>query len=813
MLHEIRTAARRLARAPGFTIPAVATLALGLGASTAIFTLVDAVAIRPLSYPAADRLVTVRHPVAGEQSDWVWDLSAAGFHYYRQQARTFAALGVHSSGELTIGGAGGADRVEAATISAGLLDVLGATPVLGRLLVPADNAPGAAPVVVLGYDYWQRRFGGDRKILGRSLQVEGNAHEIVGVLAPGVTVPDRPTAVWLALELDPAAPPVNSHWMSAIGRLRPDASPAEAEAELLRLTGDFTRLFPGAYPESFMKETGFTVRVLPLRDAIVGDVASVLWILLGSVAVVLLIACANVANLVLVRSEARRRELAVRTALGAGRRQLAGVFLVESFLLIGVSVILGILLAGEGIRALLALAPDGIPRLAEVELTWRSVTACAAGALAAGLVFGLLPLARTGGALGALRDGGRGLTASRGQHAVRGALVVSQVALALVLMAAAGLMVRTFANLRAVSPGLDPRGVLTVQVALPRSTYQTYRTVADFHRELARTVEALPGVTASGVTQAVPLAGGAGCSLVFVEGRPVAPGRQPPCVGTIQVGPGYFRALDIPVAGRAVDWEGTYQGAGEVIVSRALADRLWPGEDPIGRGVRGNGQEPPYYRVVGVAGDVFAERVDGAPLEAVYFPLLPRDGAPLWSPPVEMTLVVRTSLARPAELTPAIRRAVAGLDRGAAIGEVRTMSAVVARSMARVSFTLVLVGIAAAMALLLSAVGLYGAIAYAVGQRTNEIGIRMALGARAAQVAQLVVSQSVRLVAGGALIGLAGALAATRVLRALLFGVSPTDPITLGAALMTLLAVALVAAWVPARRAARVDPMTALRAQ
>jgi predicted permease len=355
--------------------------------------------------------------------------------------------------------------------------------------------------------------------------------------------------------------------------------------------------------------------------------------------------------------------------------------------------------------------------------------------------------------------------------------------------------------------------VLTLQISLPRSQYQAYEPTAAFYRDLASRVEAIPGVTASGVTQALPLAGSGGCSSVFLEHRPVASGLEPPCVATLQVGPGYFRTLGIPVRGRAPDWNATYRRAGEVVVSRALAERLWPNEDPLGKGIRGNGDEPPYYRVVGVAGDVYAESVDKPALEAVYFPLLPMEGAQLWSPPARATLVVRTAADNPAALTPAIRREIAALDPGAAVGDVRTMRAVVAQSMARVSFTLILIAIAAAMALLLSAVGLYGAVAYTVGQRTNEIGIRMALGAAGMQVARLVMGQSLRLVVAGAAVGIAASLVLMRVLRALLFNVSPTDPVSLAIAVVLLLTVALVAAWIPARRATRVDPMIALRSQ
>jgi len=813
LISQVRTAARRLVRAPAFSVAALVTLALGLGATTAIFTLVDTIVLRPLPYPAADRLVRIQHPVPGTNPDWVWDLSSAGYHHFGARNRSIEAIGTYSFEELTLAGPGGAERVPSGAVSASALEIMGARPFVGRSLEPADNRPEAPPVVVLGHDFWERRFGGDRGILGRAIQLEGMARTVVGVLATDTRLPNDAVSVWTPMTLDPAAPPVNSHWMRTVARLRPGVTPGAAEQELLRLVGEFTTEFPGAYSETFMRESRFSVRVTQLRESVVGNLGSVLWILLGSVAVVLLVACANVANLFMVRAETRRREMAVRTALGANTGQLASHYLAESLLISLAAAVAGVWLADQALQLIVALAPRGLPRIDEVALTARAIGVTFGAAIVAGLVFGALPLVRLRGTLRALKGDDRNATATREQHAARGVLVVSQVALALVLLSAAGLMLRTFRNLVAIQPGVDPAGVLTFQVTLPFARYDTYRETFTFHRELAARISALPGVAATGSTQVLPFSDAAGCSLVFVEGRPVPPSAQAPCVASFSVSPGYFEAFRIPVRGRVPSWSDTERRTGEAVVSKALADRLWPGQDPLGKGVRGNGDQPPYYRVVGIAEDVRSEGKREPPIEAVYYPMLPRDSANLWSPPVSMSVVVRTSLAQPAELSASIRRVVRDLDPELAPAGFETMNRVMERKMAQETFMLILLGISAAMGLVLSAVGLYAAIAYAMGRRVNEIGIRMALGAQARQVAALVVAQSVRLVAIGVAVGLVSAIVVTRVLRASLFGVQPTDPVTLGLAALTLLCVALAAAWVPARRAVRIDPMTALRVE
>ena len=815
---ELRQAVRTLGRSRGFTALAALTLALGVGATTAIYTVLDAVVLRPLPYAEADRLVALSSPVPGVTPDAEWGISQAGFFHFRDSVRSFESLGAYSRGRLAMTGEGQAELVEAGIVTASLFDVLRLRPALGRLFTAADDQPGVAPVGVLAHEYWTQRFGADPAVVGRTVLVDPfGAVQVVGVMQPGAKLPDQPVDLWLPRQLDPAAPPQNSHMVfhGVVARLRPGATLPAAQAELARLTTAFPRRFPTAYSESFLRETGFTTKAVSLRDEVVGGTATVLWILLAAVGLVFAIACANVANLFLVRAEGRRREIAVRRALGAGRSHLALHFLAESLLLALAAAAVALALAQAGLRLLVAAAPAGLPRLAEVQLGWRGAAVAVLCAVAAALAFGLVPLVRAarGVDVSTLREGGRGLSASRGRHAVRGAFVVAQVALALVLLAAAGLMAESYRRLRAVRPGFDAAGVLAVGISLPRARYDSYEKVAAFHRDLAARLRALPRVQAVGAGNVVPLAGYDGCSIVFVEGRPVAPGREPSCIGTHFVAPGYFAALGMRVRGAAPGWAETQGAAAGVVVTQALARRLWPGEDPIGRGIKCCQDGPPYYRVAGVADDVRGSWLDEPPTEAVFFPVVPLKGTMLWSPQRSMSVLVRTSLSDPTAVAPAVRRVLAEMDPSVPLGSAEPMSRVVAKSMARTSFTMLLLGVAAAMALVLSAVGIYGVISYVVGQRRGEIGIRIALGAPIAQVKRLVVLQSVRLAVAGVALGLAAALASTRVLASLLFEVSPTDPRVLALVALALVALAALASYVPARRASRVDPAEALRSE
>ncbi|HEX5435938.1 MAG TPA: ABC transporter permease [Gemmatimonadaceae bacterium] len=826
MVRDLRYALRSLRRSPGFALVAIITLALGLGATTAIFTVLDSVVLRPLPYPEPDRLVDIGSSWPGMKEGMRIGLSPADYFYLRDHLRALENVGVYMTGEFTLTGNGRPERVRVASASVGVLSALRARPSLGRLITAQDDRPAntaptaigpnpAVMVAVLSHDFWERRYGGDPGIIGQTIWIDSHPVHVVGVLATGVQLPDQQIDVWEPLGLNPSARPTNWHTFSGIGRLAPGASLQQARAELAAVRGRLVELFPTEYDAAFMKDTGFRFDVQSLRDMVVGEAGRALWILLGSVGLVLLIACFNVANLFLVRTEGRLHETAIRTALGAQPRQLARHYLTESITLALIAGALGIAVAYGGVQLFLAYSPTWIPRLAAVHIGWGSIVFATAVSLVAGIAFGLFPVVHAERAAAALRSSStRGTTASRRQHAFRGALVVAQMALALVLLAAAGLMLRSFAKLRSVDSGVDPTGVLTMEMHLPSVRYLSYQRVSTFYEELVTRLRGLPSVEQAAVTTALPLASeDYGCASVFVEDQPPSSDRNPPCLGVSTISPDFFQTLGISVRGRTPTWTDVNSRDGAVVVSQALAEQLWPGQNPIGKGIRGNGWGRPFYRVVGVTDDVRYEGLDKPPEAMVYFPLLPMKGASLWSPQRSVTLVIKSATAEPEQLTAAVRRMIADLDPDIPLADIRTMNAVIASSMARTSLTMLLLALAGAMALAIAAVGLYGVIAYIVSRRTNEIGIRIALGAGAMQVVRDVVFQSVRLALLGVAVGLVGALLLTRVLHALLFEVSPTDPMVLAIVSLVLVVVALVASYLPARRAARVDPVIALRSE
>lgn len=808
-MRHFRIALRTLARRPGFALIAIVTLALGIGATAAIFSVVNAVVLQPLDYPEPDELVRIEHPVPALNPEWRWRLSEAGWFAMRESSGSFEDIAVYNETELTLSGDGVAERVSTAMVSANLFEVLGAGPAQGRLLRWEDNEPGRAPVAVLSHEFWRTRLGGEPGAVGSTLFVEGRPVEVVGVLEPGFDLPNGGTSLWLPVAVSPTNQPVNWHRFESVGRLKEGVSGDAALADLRRLVASFPERLPQAYGSGFMERSAFDVDVVPLREYVLNDADTALWVLLGAVGMVLLIGCANVANLFIVRIEAGRREYAVRTALGASWWDIARKSLAESALLAGAAAALALLLATWGLGALLRLAPD-LPRAHTIGVGSESVLFTVVVAGVAALVFGLLPAVRGRVSMDTLREG-TGLTPSRKRHALRAGLVVGEMALALVLLAGAGLMIRTFQNIRAVDPGVDPGGVLTAQVSLPSATYRGYDDVAVFYRDLLERVEALPGVVAAGATQELPLVGEAGCSLVFVE-DPAARERVDDCfASTIQVTPGYFRAMGIAVDGDAPGWSDQMERRGQVVVSRPLAERVWPDGPVLGQGIKGNGGDPPYYRVAGVAGAVRGSGLTRPPVDRIYFPMLPMEGAPLWSPPRGMTLVVRTSSSDPATLAGPIRRVIADMDPTVAVGGVRPMTEVVADSMGETQFVMLLLAIAAAVALALGVIGLYGVISYVVEERRTEIGIRMALGARAGEVKAMVVKQAAWLAGGGTLLGGLIAMLSSRALATQLYDVEATDPVTLIATAGLLVAVALAAAYLPASRAASVEPMGVLR--
>jgi len=590
-------------------------------------------------------------------------------------------------------------------------------------------------------------------------------------------------------------------------------TPADAQRDLAALTQRFPELFPNAYSPGFIRDYHFSADVISARDEVLGNIGRVLWVLLASVGLVLLIACANVANLYLVRLEVREREVAIRRALGASRLYVTLHYLGESMLVAAGAGGMGLALAWGGIKLLLAMAPSNIPRLAEIGLDGATLAFGIVLSLCIGLAFGLIPSVREGTVdLG--REGSRGTTASRGRLATRDALLVGQVAFALVLLAAAGLLVESFRNLRNVRPGFDAAGVITFTTSLPRARYRDYAAVESFYRRLNERLALIPGAASVGITQSLPLdpQSGAACALFVAPDKPLAPGEQAPCIAKPHVAPTYFEAMRIPIRGRVPTWSETEQGAAGVVVSETLARRFWPGEDALGKSIS-NWSKPPFLRVVGIAADVRDVGLDQPPQAIIYLPLVPPTGAHFWSAPNDMRVVVRTRAENPAALADAIRRGVVELDPTIPIANLESMSAIVARSMARVSFATLLLGISAAMALVLSAIGVFGAIAFVVSQRRREIGVRIALGARPSSVSARIVGQALRVGAVGAIFGIVAALVTTRVLRSLLVGISASDPLLLAVVTAIVLGVVAVASFLPARRVARVSPVEALRAE
>jgi predicted permease len=739
--------------------------------------------------------------------------------YFLQSGHSLENLGVYQSSDVTVlgGGAERPERVRWVQASASLFDVLGFRPALGRLLVADDNHSRRPTVVVLSHGYWTRHFGAAGDVVGKAIDVEGFPLTVVGVLPPGADLPDLRVDLWAPAWVD-STTVWNNHTWSAIGRLKPGITAALAERDLAPLTNRLPEVFPTVYGRNWIASTGFRTAVVPLRDAVVGEMLTrALWTLFAALALVLLIAAANVANLFLVRLDARRREGALRTALGAGRAQLARQYLTESLLLTAVAAGAAVALAQIMLRVVLSVAPSDLPRLAEVRLSGAAIAFAGGAALLAGVAFGVLPLIGDRLDVGLLREAGRGLTTSARGMAARRVLVASQMALAVVLLAAAVLMVRTFQNLRAVRPGFDPGGVLTLEVALPERRFgggagyaRAAAQATEFYRQMADRLRALPGVQQVGLTDRMPLVSGDWCTAITLEG-PSPEAATGACPASTLVSPGYFEAMGIRVEGRAPDWSGMLAHDGAAVVSRAFADHRWPNENPIGKGMKFDGVKPPFYRVVGVAEDVRGLGADAPPPEYVYFPMLGMPDAQLWSPPSYMHLVVKTMVGNPLSLSGPVARIVQELEPEAATANVTTMGALVAQSMARQSFTMALLLIAAASAMLLSAVGIYGVVSYIVSRRRGEIGLRVALGAQAPEVTAMVLRQSLALALSGVVVGLLAAWGATRALRALLFGVGPTDPLTLVVVPLALLAVAGLASYAPARRAARTDPAEALR--
>jgi predicted permease len=812
----VRHALRRLSREPGFALLVLLTLAVGIGANTAIFSLVDSQLLRPLPYPEPQRLVAVYSrflPASGLDFPR-FPLSGPEFLDYRQQTRRLAGVAAYQIADVNFTPPDGRpERVDAVAATAGLFEVLAVQPVLGRGFLPGEDQPGARCVAVVSHGLWQQSFGGDPGIVGREVRLDGEPCAVVGVMGEAFFFPGAQARLWRPLLLDPTAPTWGraSHGFQAVGRLEDGIGLVEAEAEMRLLMERWAREEPHHANGHFL-----ILRALA-RD-LAGDLRPRLLLLLGSVGALLLIMCINLASLFLARGEAASGALAVRAALGAGRLRLVGLLFGECLLLASAGAGLGLLLAVWLRRQLLALYPADLPRLAGGGFDLPVFLFAAAAASLAVVLVGLLPALQVTGARlhEALRRRGRSALGDRRGARLRGALVVAQVMLGLVLMSSAGLLARSYRELRRVDLGFAADGVSTLSLALPSSAYPETERVRSFYATLLERVRELPGVESAGGISSLPLwAGAAPADSFLVEGRPAPEsGSQWPTAGFVMVTPGAFEALRLPLrAGRAFD-AGDQRSAGWVaVVNQETARRYWPGEDPIGRRIRypfsAPDAPPRWIEIVGVVGSARHESPWEPAPPAVYVPLAqtPRD------PPYSgrfMTIVARAAGGAP-DLAAAIQALVRELDPGLPVIQPQTMPEVVARAFGEPRFTTILAGAFAVTALLMGALGLYGLLAYTVRQRMREYGLRLALGARAADVHRLVLRRGMRLVAAGLALGLPVSLVLGRLLAGILYGVGPADPATYLGVSSLLLAAAALACALPARRAAAVDPIVTLR--
>jgi putative ABC transport system permease protein len=802
---DIRFGLRTLVKNPAFTAIAVLTLALGIGANTAIFSVIDAALLRPLPYPDADRIVVLYQFDQDKQTD---DPAPADFLDFRQQSSSFGYFAALRGLPFNLSGNGQPERVEGAVVTSDFFPALGVPALRGRTIQPDLDPPGGTSVAVLSYGLWQRRFGADAGIVGRAIDVDGVSRIVVGIMPPGFAFPAG-TELWTSSRFAAVPHPLrptedpsalrDSHYFQSFGRLKPGVTLAQASAEVDTITKRLKQQYGD-------KEEGFGATLIPLRQDLVGETRPALLILLGAVALVLLIACVNVANIILARGASRQKEMALRIALGAGRLHLLRHLLVESVLLALAGGGLGILLALWALAPLRALVPANMIGGASIALDSRVLLFTFFASLASGVLFGLIPGLRLLGAdlNVSLQEGGRGSAGGGRARRMRSALVVTEIALAAVLLIAAGLLLRSFSHLLNVAEGFNPDHVLSLQLALPQARYPKPGDRVAFVKNTLERVNFLPGIASASAISRLPLNPGNSSRSVEIEGR------TPPPSGDISpdylvVTPDYFQTLGVPfLAGRTFTDRDDANAAPVAIVSEATARHFWPGQDVIGKHLRGAcGDDKTWCQVVGVVGDIKQHHLEQASKLAVYVPFSQ-------DPWAFFALVVRTKL-EPASAASAVESAIHSVDADEPVYNVRPMRDVEAASLSPQRLQIALIGLFAALALVLACMGIYGVMAYSVAQRTSEIGVRMALGAQTSNVLGLILGEGLRLAVLGAAIGLAGSFFAARLLSGMLFGVATGDPFTFASVALVLVAVAMVACYVPARRATRVDPLVALR--
>ena len=820
LLSGLRHGARRLRRSPGFTAVSVLTLALGIGASTAIFSVIDRVLIRPLPYPDSDRLVALLHTAPGIHFNEL-NLALSLYFTYSEENRVFQDVGMWTPWAWNVTGIGTAEQVGGLSVTHGFLSALGVRPAMGRAFTAADDTPHSELTVMLSDGFWKSRFGGDRAIVGRRILMDGDAYTVIGVLPRDFQFMDRTTTVLTASRWDRARVNLISFCCQGIARLKPGVTLEQANGDVARMLLLAPRKFPpnpGSSKNEFANaRIGPALR--PLKDVELGDVGKTLWVLMGAVGLVLAIACANVANLLLVRVDGRRQELAVRAALGAGWGRIAQEVLLESLLVSLAGGACGLSLAWGALRVLLASHWAHLPRLHEIAIDPTVLVFTLVVSVASGLLFGLAPVLRYGAPqlTGGLRSGGRSLTWSRERHRSRHVLVAVQVALAMVLLVGSGLMIRTFQALRHVDAGFSRGAELeTVSINIPNAEVKAADAVLRTEEALARKLASLGGVSSAAIMNTVPLEAEGSNNPVYSEDHPPQEGKVPPIRRFKYISPGYVSTMGARlIAGREMTWNELYQQIPVALISENMARELW--RDPraaIGKRIRTATQDD-WREVIGVVADLRDNGIEQAAPTIVYWPLMFKNfgGAVPPNTVRGVVYVLRSPRAGTYGLRQEIRQAVASVNGSLPVADVRTMDEVYARSIARTSFTLVLLAIAGGMALLLGVVGIYGVISCSVVQRTREVGIRLALGAQLKEITGVFVRQGLAMSGVGAICGLAASLLLTRLMRAVLFEVSPADPMAYGAAFVALVLAAAIGSYLPARRAGKVDPVEALRAE
>jgi predicted permease len=816
---RLRHILRRLLQLPVFTTVALLTLAIGIGANAAMFSVVDGVLLKPLPYPHTEELVVLDHSAAGIN---LKSTGAAPFLYYtyREDGRVFQDVALWTGDTDSVTGVGEPEEVRSIDVTDGLLPMLGATPALGRLISKQDDSPGSDDTMMLSAGYWHTRFGSDPSVIGRRIMVNGKPREIVGVLPDTFKFLDQKPSLILPLRLDRSKVRLGQFSYTAVARLKPGVTLDQATADVQRLIPMGLAKFPPfpGFSLKMFEDARLQPNLRLLKADVIGDVGSALWLLMGTIGMVLLIACANVANLLLVRAEGRQQELAVRAALGASRGRIAYELLAESVVLGLIGGVLGIGLAYAAVRSLIALAPGNLPRLDNISIDASVLLFTVLISIVAGLLFGAIPVFKYAGphVASGLRGGGRTSSASRERHRARSTLVVVQVALALVLLVSSGLMIRTFLALRHVNPGFSkPDEILTLRLSIPTAQVKEPEAVVRMHQAIMDKIAAVPGVASVGLSSVVPMTDSGWRDPIFAADKNYEQTKIPAIRLFKFISPGLLKTMgNTLVAGRDFTWEDAYGKRPVALVSENLARELW--KEPsaaLGKQIREN-MNSAWREVVGVVGDERDEGMDKPAPAAAYWPIL-MDHFEGDDVQVRRTLsyMVRSPRAGSSGFVNEVSRAVWSVNPNLPLASVRTLGEVVAASMARTSFTLVMLAIAGAMALLLGIAGIYGVISYSVSQRTREIGIRMALGAQRAEVTRMFVRYGLSLAAIGIVCGLVAAVALARLMASLLFEVSPMDPLTYAFVCLSLAAAAMLASYVPALRATGVNPVTALRAE